>query len=55
LDQCVILGTLTLGSCHQAQEKTKQSHVQDHSPAFSRDPSPVWRENCELPQPESVI
>jgi hypothetical protein len=55
LDPCVNLGTLTLGSCQQAQEKTKQSHLQDHSPAFLRDLSPVWGESCELSLPERAI
>jgi hypothetical protein len=45
----------TLESCHQAQEKTQQSPLLDHSPALPRDLSPVWEECCELTQPKMVI
>jgi hypothetical protein len=50
IDPHVNLRILTLGSCHQAQEKTQWSHLLDHCPAFPRDLSPVWGQSCELLQ-----
>jgi hypothetical protein len=55
MDPCVNLGTFTLGSCHQAQEKNQQPHLLDHNPAFPRDPSPVWGVSCGVHLPERGI
>jgi hypothetical protein len=49
MDSHVTLGTLTFGGCHQAQEKTQQSHVIDHIPALFRYLSPVLRERSCSP------
>ena len=42
--------TLTLGSCHQAEEKTPHPCLLHHNPALP-DTSALWEEGCELPYP----
>ena len=46
--------TLTLGSCHQAEEKTSHPHLLHLHPAFP-DTSALWEEGCELPQPRGGL
>ena len=46
--------TLTLGSGHQAEEKTPHPCLLHHHPAFP-DTSALWEEGCELPQPRGGL